>query len=65
MDDSKIFIVGARGQLGLALQKQYPNARSADIDVLDITNKSSVESFDWTGVEILINAAAYTNVDGR
>ena len=30
MDDNKIFIIGANGQLGLALQRQYPNAKSAD-----------------------------------
>jgi dTDP-4-dehydrorhamnose 3,5-epimerase/reductase len=64
MDDSKIFIVGARGQLGLALQAQYPKAQSADIDELDITNKKSVESYDWSNVNAILNAAAYTNVDG-
>jgi dTDP-4-dehydrorhamnose reductase len=64
VDDSKIFIVGAKGQLGLALQAQYPNAKSADIDELDITNQDSVENFDWSGTEIILNAAAYTNVDG-
>lgn len=64
MNNSKIFIVGAKGQLGLALQAQYPEAQSADIDELDITDKKSVENFDWTGIEIIINAAAFTNVDG-
>ena len=64
MDDSKIFIVGAKGQLGLALQAKYPNAKWADIDELDITNSDSVNNFDWSGVDILLNAAAYTNVDG-
>lgn len=64
MDDSKIFIVGANGQLGTALREQYPNARFADIGELDITNKASVEAFDWSGVETILNAAAYTNVDG-
>lgn len=64
MDSSKIFIVGAKGQLGLALQAQYPRAQSADIDELDITDKESVENFDWSGIEIILNAAAYTNVDG-
>jgi dTDP-4-dehydrorhamnose 3,5-epimerase len=59
-----VFIVGANGQLGTELQKQYPKAKSADIDELDITDKKSVESFDWSGIDILINAAAYTNVDG-
>jgi len=64
LDDSKIFIVGAKGQLGLALQAKYPNAKWADIDELDITNSDSVNNFDWSGVDILLNAAAYTNVDG-
>lgn len=64
MNDNEIFIVGAKGQLGLALQAQYPGARSADIDELDITDKKSVEAFDWTGIKVILNAAAYTNVDG-
>lgn len=64
MDDSKIFIVGANGQLGRALQEKYSKAKKADINELDITDKKSIDSFDWTGIEIIINAAAYTNVDG-
>ena len=64
MDNSSIFIVGAKGQLGLALQAQYPGAQSADIDELDITNAESVASFNWGGIKVLLNAAAYTNVDG-
>ena len=64
MDDNKIFIIGANGQLGLALQRQYPNAKSADIDTLDITDLESVESFDWSNIDIILNAAAFTNVDG-
>jgi dTDP-4-dehydrorhamnose 3,5-epimerase/reductase len=64
MDDSSIFIVGANGQLGRALQLQYPNAKSADIDELDITDRESVEKFDWSPIKIILNAAAFTNVDG-
>lgn len=64
MDDSTIFIIGAKGQLGLALQAQYPNAKWADKDELDITDRQSVEAFDWTGIKVILNAAAYTNVDG-
>jgi dTDP-4-dehydrorhamnose 3,5-epimerase len=64
MDDSTIFIVGAKGQLGLALKAQYPGAKSADIDEMDITNAESVASFDWSGIKVILNAAAYTNVDG-
>lgn len=64
MDDASIFIVGANGQLGTALRQKYPHAKSADIDELDITDKTSVESFDWSKIKTIINAAAYTNVDG-
>ena len=64
MLDSEIFIVGAKGQLGQALQAQYPGAQSADIDELDITNFQSVQAFNWAGVKVILNAAAFTNVDG-
>ena len=64
MDSSNIFIVGANGQLGRALCRQYPEAQFADIDEMDITDRQSVESFDWSGISIVLNAAAFTNVDG-
>lgn len=63
MKEQNIFITGANGQLGVALREQYPGARYADIDELDITDAASVEGFDWSGVDIILNAAAYTNVD--
>ncbi|MDB5166495.1 MAG: dTDP-4-dehydrorhamnose reductase [Candidatus Saccharibacteria bacterium] len=59
-----IVIIGSRGQLGTALQTQYPDARAADSDQLDITDTAAVEAFDWSGVDVILNAAAYTNVDG-
>lgn len=64
MDDSKIFIVGAKGQLGTALRQKYPGSKFADIDEMDITEKDSVINYDWSGIECILNAAAYTNVDG-
>lgn len=64
MDISKIFIVGANGQLGTALREKYPQALFADVGELDITERSSVEKFDWSDIDVIINAAAYTNVDG-
>ncbi len=64
MDDSTIFIVGANGQLGTALRAQYPGAQFADINELDITSAQSVDAFDWSGIDTILNAAAYTNVDG-
>lgn len=64
MNDNEIFIVGANGQLGTALRVQYPNARFADAGELDITDRKAVEAFDWGNTKYIINAAAYTNVDG-
>lgn len=58
------FIIGANGQLGTALRHKYPDARFADQAELDITDKDAVESFDWNNIDTIINAAAYTNVDG-
>src|SRR3989344_9579150 len=64
MNNSEIFIIGANGQLGTALKLKYPDAKTADIDELDIANQKSVQAFGWAGTKVIINAAAYTNVDG-
>lgn len=64
MNDSEILIIGANGQLGKALQNKYPNARAVDSDKLDITKQSELDKYDWSNLKIVINAAAYTNVDG-
>lgn len=64
MDDSKFLIVGANGQLGKALAAQYPQATAVDRAALDISDKSAVEAFDWSNITHILNAAAYTNVDG-
>ena len=64
MDSSKFIIIGAKGQLGTALRAQYPSARAVDSDELDITNHAAVDSYDWAGITHILNAAAYTNVDG-
>ncbi len=64
MDDSRILIIGAYGQLGKALNAQYPNAIAVDRDSFDMTDWAMVETYDWSKIDIIINAAAYTNVDG-
>lgn len=64
MTESSIFIIGAKGQLGIALQAKYPGAQSTDINKLDITDAESVNNFDWSNIKVILNAAAYTNVDG-
>ena len=64
MDASKFLILGANGQLGRALCKLYPDAIKTDVQDLDITDSDSVANYDWSKVEVILNAAAYTNVDG-
>jgi dTDP-4-dehydrorhamnose 3,5-epimerase len=64
MDGKGVVITGANGQLGRALQALLPSAVAGDRELIDITDKASVDGFDWTGVTVIINAAAYTNVDG-
>ncbi len=60
----KVLITGGHGQLGRALQEVFPDAIATDSDTLDITNYDSVADFTTDGVEAIINAAAYTDVDG-
>jgi dTDP-4-dehydrorhamnose reductase len=64
MNEKGILIIGAKGQLGLALQAKYPHALAVDSDELDITDPEAVTAYDWSKVIVILNAAAYTNVDG-
>ncbi len=64
MDSSKFLIIGANGQLGTALRQKYPDAAAVDSSELDITDSKAVAAYDWSNVSAILNAAAYTNVDG-
>lgn len=64
MDDSEFLIIGARGQLGLALQAKYPNAQAVDRDEFDITDAKTTDNYGWDKVKTVLNASGYTNVDG-
>lgn len=64
MDESKILIIGANGQLGNELKSKYPGGLAVDREELDITDNNQLQAYDWTKVNTIINAAAYTNVDG-
>jgi dTDP-4-dehydrorhamnose reductase len=64
MNESSILIIGASGQLGMALKEKYPAAQAVDSTELDITDARAVETYDWSKVTVVLNAAAYTNVDG-
>jgi dTDP-4-dehydrorhamnose 3,5-epimerase len=60
----RVVIAGANGQLGRALRARHPQAVAVDVGELDITDEAAVASFDWAGVGLVINAAAYTDVNG-
>jgi dTDP-4-dehydrorhamnose reductase len=64
MDSSKFLVIGAKGQLGKALMARFPKAEPVDREELDITDEKAVEAFDLSRFEVILNAAAYTNVDG-
>jgi dTDP-4-dehydrorhamnose 3,5-epimerase len=64
LDESKFLITGANGQLGLALRAKYPGARALSQNEMDISDLNSVSTFDWSNVTTILNAAAYTDVDG-
>ena len=64
MNQKQILIVGANGQLGKALKEKYPGAAAVDMESLDITDGKMVQSFNWKDIKYILNAAAYTNVDG-
>ena len=63
MDDKKIVITGANGQVGRALQKIYPQALALDREQLDITDQKAINEFNWDNTKVIINAAAWTDVD--
>ena len=64
MNQEEIIIIGSNGQLGTALKEKYPSATAVDYKELDITDLKQLESFDWSKYKTILNAAAYTNVDG-
>lgn len=59
----KAIVVGAGGQLGRALGAVLPDAVMSYRADLDVTDRDAVATADWSGANVLINAAAYTAVD--
>lgn len=56
-------IVGADGQLGRALQRQFPDAVALGRTALDVTDPAAVRDQRWADVDVVLNAAAWTAVD--
>ncbi|MEL4304539.1 dTDP-4-dehydrorhamnose reductase [Methanococcoides sp. LMO-2] len=60
----KTLIIGASGMLGSDLCRIFPDAVKLTKNELDITNKKSVlKTIEEIKPDVVINAAAYTNVD--
>lgn len=59
----KILVTGASGQLGKALQKEFPDAEFVDRSTFDITSPDTWGDRNWRQYQAIINAAAYTKVD--
>lgn len=63
MKPKKVLIVGANGQLGRALQVEFPEAECVDRDTLDISDPGVISARHWRQYSHILNAAAYTAVD--
>ncbi len=63
MDQRRILIVGANGQLGKALQAHYPEATAVDRDSFDMSDAVMVQGYDWTKFDVILNAAVFANVN--
>jgi len=62
----KTLVIGAHGQLGRALRTMWGDAAHveyADRDTLDIASPLLASARHWPDYEVIVNAAAYTQVD--
>ena len=63
MPPKKTLIIGSKGQLGRALQHDFPSADLVDLDELDVSDPAAVATWPWHEYAVVLNAAAYTAVD--
>ena len=63
MQPKKTLIIGCRGQLGRALQVDFPGSDLVDLDELDVTDAAAVAAWPWHEYALVLNAAAYPAVD--
>jgi dTDP-4-dehydrorhamnose reductase/dTDP-4-dehydrorhamnose 3,5-epimerase len=66
MPPKKTLVIGADGQLGLALRKLYDGETGVEFvsrREFDLTNEVSFSQQNWKQYSTIINAAAYTAVD--
>ena len=63
MKAKKTLVLGANGQLGLALRKAIPEADFVTRKEFDVTDETAYKNFPWKQYSSVINASAYTAVD--
>lgn len=63
MPPKKTLIIGCHGQLGRALQADFPGSDLVDLAELDVTDADAVATWPWHEYALVLNAAAYTAVD--
>ena len=63
MAPRRTLILGSRGQVGRALRRDFPHARLADRDELDVSDPVAVAAWPWQDYDIVLNASGYTAVD--
>ncbi|HEY0642959.1 MAG TPA: bifunctional dTDP-4-dehydrorhamnose 3,5-epimerase family protein/NAD(P)-dependent oxidoreductase [Nocardioides sp.] len=64
MKPKKVLVLGAGGQLGRAFAEAFPEADTRTRAELDLTDAEAVAKFPWHEYAVVLNAAAYTAVDG-
>jgi dTDP-4-dehydrorhamnose reductase len=60
----RVLVLGAGGQVGRALAAALPSATALGRAELDLADAAAVAALDWSGVDVAVNAAAFTDVDG-
>lgn len=64
----RVLVTGANGQLGRELMRLLPEAgytvTGVDLPEVDISDAQAMAAWDWSVYDVIVNAAAWTNVDG-
>ncbi len=64
----RALVTGANGQLGRELMRALPEAgftvTGVDLPEVSISDAEQVAALPWDDIDVVINAAAWTNVDG-
>jgi dTDP-4-dehydrorhamnose reductase len=63
MRPRRTLIIGALGQVGRALAREFDGADLVDLEDLDVTDPGQVAAWPWHEYDVVLNAAAYTAVD--